>query len=267
MLKEDRLDQIGIAGFGARATAIASRLAAAHEAGRIIVHGIALTEGPAAAAPARRRPARIERAANLFDLAHECALVITAYETHAELIEALAGTAERPGLAGALVPGSLIADFTPAAPHELRRITGQLGLHAVGFIECAIARPVHDDESEKVIYAGGYDEHIERIAPILVRLGSAVQRSGAQGTARTAAAYLDLGRLMNGLAHQDWSALASSAANADRPAANAVMDRAALHAELRATLAFLRSAALAQGADVPFFDTLAKALASGGPEA
>lgn len=249
------VDPIGIAGCGETAVAIAARFAAGALPGRIILHGFAPPK-----VPAKSRAPRIERAANLFDLASECEVVVTAYETHTKLIEAIAGSPDRPGLFGALAPGSLIADFTPAEPHEIRRLTGLLSPRAVGLVECTIAHPLRDEQSPGIVFAGGFGEHVDRLAPLLIRLGGDVERSGPQGTARLAAAYIDLGRLLSDLAQHDWSLLGRAIGIAQRQFDMALPDPAVQQALLIHRLEFLRAAAAEQGVDVPFFDALAEAL-------
>ena len=255
---------IGLAGSGALALTLASRIVGSPGTGRVIIHGIALPERPAAANPATKRRLRIERAANLFDLASECEIVITAYETHLKLIEALAGSPDRPGLIGALVPGSLIADFTPAEPHEVRRLAGALAPRAVGLVECAIAGTPRDEHGAAMIFAGGYGEHVDRLTPVLSHLGTSVQRSGTQGSACLAAANIELQRLMNALAARDWHALSRDFTEGQPGTGETPPDHASLRTQLTGHLAFLRSAAAMQGVTAPFLDALAETLASDG---
>ena len=122
------LSPIGVCGTGPIASAIAARLAA--QATRVIVHGFAVT-------PQSPRKARVEPAANLYDLASECEVVIAVYETHAALRGALSGAGDRPGLLGAMVPGSLLVDLSEGLPDETRRLAAKLAAGAIGLVEAA----------------------------------------------------------------------------------------------------------------------------------
>ena len=169
------LTSIGVCGTGAIASAMAARLAAAGI--RVIVHGFA-------APTSSSRKVRIEPAANLYDLASECDVVIAVYDTHAALRDALSGTADRPGLLGAMVPGSLLVDLSGGLPDETRKLAAQLAGGAIGVIEGA-----HLGGADAItagtarLYLGGFGEHIDHLTPTLSVLG-AVTRVGPQGSAR-----------------------------------------------------------------------------------
>jgi 3-hydroxyisobutyrate dehydrogenase-like beta-hydroxyacid dehydrogenase len=166
------IDPIGLAGDGERAAAIAVRLSRLPGM-RVIVHGFEVPAVRDGGAPKWR----IERAANLFDLASECEAVVTVYATHAALRAALTGSEDRPGLLGALAPGALIADFSAGTPEESRRLAGQLSGRAIGLIEAAW------DEAGGAVLLGGFGDHIAQLTPALSALG-AVTRAGPQGSGR-----------------------------------------------------------------------------------
>lgn len=179
---------IGIAGRGAFAHAIASRIAAGLGSGRILVHGIELPHPKAASA--RKSPLRVERAATLFDLASECEIIVAVYETRAEVLEAIAGTPERPGLAAALAPGTLIVDMSGGSPGDSAKLAGQLGRGAVGLVEIGIVgHAAAARDSGLALYAGGFGEHVEAVRPILKTLGT-LRRAGTQGHGRLLAALI-----------------------------------------------------------------------------
>ena len=149
------LDPIGVCGAGEHAAAIASAIAASGV--RVIVHGFG---------PAKSGKLRIERAANLFDLASECEAVIAVYDTHQALRDALTGGQDRPGLLGAMAPGTLIADLSGGTPEETRRLAGQLAGRAIGLVEMAQtggAAAIQNGNAR--LYAGGFGEHIEALKP------------------------------------------------------------------------------------------------------
>jgi 3-hydroxyisobutyrate dehydrogenase-like beta-hydroxyacid dehydrogenase len=179
------IDTMGLAGDGDRAAAIAaglSRAAGLLQAGglRVIVHGFDTLTIGAGTAP----KSRLERAPNLFDLASECEVVITAFATHAALRAALIGSDDRPGLLGAMAPGTLIVDFTPGSPEECRKLAGALAGRAVGLVEAATSGSDDAIKSGTAeILLGGFGEHIERLTPILQCLGTPA-RTGPQGSAR-----------------------------------------------------------------------------------
>jgi 3-hydroxyisobutyrate dehydrogenase-like beta-hydroxyacid dehydrogenase len=176
------IDPIGIAGEGERAAEIVARIAGAGS--RIIVHGFA-------PAPPVGPKSRTERTANLFDLASECEVVIAVYGSSERLRAALTGDADHPGLAAALRPGTLIVDLGMGRPEECLRLAGQLAGGAIGLVECAVlgGRAAIASGTATVL-AAGFAEHVERITPILTRLGH-VTRAGPQGHARIVAALVD----------------------------------------------------------------------------
>ena len=122
------IDTLGIVGTGDLAGAIAGRIGS--RAGvRVIVHGFETSKS---------KKGSVERAANLFDLASECQAVIAMYETHALLRQALVGDADRPGLLGAMAPGTLLVDFSGGSPDETWRLAGALSGGAIGLVEGVI---------------------------------------------------------------------------------------------------------------------------------
>lgn len=247
------VDTIGIAGAGELAAAIAGRIAAASGV-RVIVHGFAVEVLPAA-----RKP-RIERAANLFDLASECAAVIAVYGTHAALREALTGTAERPGLLGAMAPGNLLIDFSGGLPKEVSRLAGQLSGGAIGLVECGVVGG-HEaiTNGRALIYAGGFGEHIERVAPILAFLGT-IKRIGPQGSGRMFAALSEAIAAAQVLAQLEAQELAQASGFVPDDLAQPPLSEAE-HARMVAQVSAAQAIARAHGVDVPLIDAIARALA------
>lgn len=179
------LDPIGVIGNTPLAAAIAACLASGPKSPRVIIHGL-----DAALVSTLPKRARIERAPNLFDLASECEIVIAAFDTHAALREALTGTPDRPGLLGAMVPGTLLIDMSGGLPGESLRLAGQLAGGAIGLVEIGIANAKDIATGQARLFAGGFGEHIDNVTPILSRLGT-LKRAGPQGSGRMLAALTE----------------------------------------------------------------------------
>lgn len=168
------LSCLGICGAGHIASALARQIAVSGT--RIIIHGFA--------PPVTPRKARIDIAANLFDLASECDVVIAVYDTHAALRAALSGTVDRPGLLGAMVPGSLLVDLSGGLPDETRKLAAQLAGGAIGLVEGAFvggSNSITDGTAR--VFLGGFGDHIDQLMPTLSTLGT-IKRTGPQGSAR-----------------------------------------------------------------------------------
>jgi 3-hydroxyisobutyrate dehydrogenase-like beta-hydroxyacid dehydrogenase len=230
------LDTIGVTGTGELATAIAIRLASGAKGPRVIVHGL-----DAVSLASLPKKARIERAANLFDLASECEAVIAAYDSHEALRSALTGTPDRPGLLGAMRPGCLLVDFSFGLPDECRRLAGQLAGGAIGYIEAAqFGGPDAIHEGSAQIYAGGFGDHIDQLTPILCCLGT-IKRVGPQGSARMFVALTQAVRAANALALEEVQAIAQASGFIPED-----LDTPPLSDQERAELASHVNAALAQ---------------------
>jgi 3-hydroxyisobutyrate dehydrogenase len=248
------LDTIGVIGTGALATAIAIRLALAPKGPRVIVHGL-----DAARLASLPKKARIERAPNLFDLASECEAVIAVYTTHEGLRSALTGSADHPGLLGAMRPGCLLVDFSAGLPDECRRLAGQLAGGAIGYLEAAqLGGPDALKEGRTQIYVGGFGEHIDQLTSILSCLGT-LKRIGPQGSARQFVALSESVRAANALALQEAQAIAQASGFVP-----ADLDTPPLSDQERADLATHVAAAIAQAGgtiDTPLLALLAQLLA------
>jgi 3-hydroxyisobutyrate dehydrogenase len=232
---------ISIAGQGPLAVAIAARMVAAPGM-RVIIHGFGFADGANPKPPKYR----IERAANLFDLASECEAVIAVYDTHQALRDALTGTQDRPGLLGALQPGSLIVDLSGGTPEECRRLAGQLAGRAIGLVEAAIIGGTAAVTAGNArIFAGGYGEHVHHVAPALACLGS-VKRIGPQGSARMYVALSESVRAAHHIALAEAQAIAAASGFVPEDLATPPLSH-----EEHAHLAARVSEALAQAPDTP----------------
>jgi len=244
---------IGVAGEGERAAAIAGRIAKA-PGQRIIVHGFALPgAGTRAQTP---RTSRVERASTLFDLASECEVVIAVYGSHAALIAALAGTADRPGLAGAMAPGSILADFSEGSPEQCRHLAGRLSPRAIGFVECGVIGGTEAmARGETLVFAGGFDAHIDSVKPILSALGR-FRRVGPQGSGRMYAALTQAMTAAHALALDEVHAIAAAGGFVPDDLASPPMLEAERH-ELTRHLEQARTWAHACGVATPVIDAVA----------
>lgn len=172
------LDPIGIVGNGSQALFVVQRLQETANA-RLILHGFAPPP-----IPATRKRQRNETAANLFDLASECEVIFCAFDDSATLRTAIAGTADRPGMAGALRPGTLLIDLTAAKPQERARLAGDLARGAIGYIEAILPSP-----GQPLVLLGGFGPHIEAVTPLLAAFGEP-RRIGSQGQAQAFATLI-----------------------------------------------------------------------------
>lgn len=249
------LDSIGVIGNTPLAAAIAARLAAGAKAPRVLVHGLDAT-----ALSTFSKRARVSRAPNLFDLASECEAVIAAYDTHAALREALTGTADRPGLVGAMAPGTILIDMSGGLPGESLRLAGQLAAGAIGLVEIGFANPKDIATGQARIFAGGFGEHIEDLTPILSHLGT-VKRSGPQGSGRMLAALTESIRATYHAAMAEAQAIAqASGIVPDDLADPPISDDE--RAEFATHLQTAQAIAAAHNIDTPIFDAIAKPLKS-----
>jgi 3-hydroxyisobutyrate dehydrogenase-like beta-hydroxyacid dehydrogenase len=239
------ISAFGICGTGPIVAAIAARMGA--DGTRVIVHGFAPPSSLS-------RKARIEPAATLFDLASECEIVIAAYETHAALREALSGTGDRPGLLGAMVPGSLLVDLSGGLPDEPRRLAAQLAAGAIGLIEGAILGSTDAVLAGTAqVFLGGFGDHIDRITPTLSSLGP-VKRIGPQGSARMYVALSESVRAAYYVALEEAQAIAAASGFVPEE-----LSQPPLALEERAHFARQLQLALAQthGTATPFLTALA----------
>lgn len=168
------MDTIGIIGAGALAGVIANAIATRSRL-RVIVHGVQV-EAP--------HNSRVSRAANLFDLASECQAIIAVYDSHAALRAALTGDADRPGLLGAMAPGTLLLDLGAGTPDEARRLAGALAGAALGYVDGVVTGSLEAVRAGSAhIVVGGFDDHIVELTSALQHVGQ-VTRAGSQGQGR-----------------------------------------------------------------------------------
>ncbi|MEQ1695034.1 MAG: NAD(P)-binding domain-containing protein [Hyphomicrobiaceae bacterium] len=244
------LDTIGVIGNTSLAAAIAVRLAGGSSGPRVIVHGL---DAAQLATLPKRSP--LERAPNLFDLASECEAVIAAFDTHAALREALTGTADRPGLLGAMAPGTILIDMSGGLPGDSLRLAGQLAGGAIGLVEIGVANLSSLVTGEARLFAGGFGEHISDLTPVLSRLGT-IKRAGPQGSGRMLAALTESIRATYHAAMAEAQAIAeASGIVPDELADPPVLDDE--RREFAAQLKTARAIAAAHNVETPILDVIA----------
>ena len=164
---------IGLIGHGEAFAAIAARLSA--QGMRVLALGM---PGHSQSSP---KSPRIEIAASPSDIALGCEIVISTIEDSKVLREAVLGTAERPGFAIGLAPGSILTDCALRTPGDILKLAGLLGRGAIAVIDAPILGNAAEIASgTATIFAGGYPDSLDRMLPILSRLG-AVTRAGRLG--------------------------------------------------------------------------------------
>lgn len=126
----------------------------------------------------------VEIAATPADIAFECRTVLMAIEDSEAFRSALIGTADRPGLAHDLEPGSVIVDFGVRAPRVTQSLLGLIGTRGISLLDAAII-----GDGAPTVLVGGFPDAVEEALPLLSRLGR-VERTGSLGSAHTAAALM-----------------------------------------------------------------------------
>ena len=89
--------------------------------------------------------------------------------------------------------GSLLIDMTSGVPQISRTLAIELGVNGVGFIDCPVSGGVRRAQAGDLsIMAGGSVDDIDRAMPLLMAVGSAVQRCGDIGAGHAVKALNNL---------------------------------------------------------------------------
>lgn len=81
------------------------------------------------------------------------------------------------------VPGKLVVDFSSIAPDAARAFALRLERLGMGLVDAPVSGGVPGAEKGSlVVMAGGREEHVERVRPVLAHLASRVTRMGESGT-------------------------------------------------------------------------------------
>lgn len=141
-------------------------------------------------------------APSLAELGIDTGLVIATLP-HAELRAACLGDIDRDGFAPQMTPGSLIVDMGLAGPLETRQLAAVLGRGGIGLID---APAIGDADAARAgsltIPIGGFFEFLDRLTPLLSRLGT-VLRAGPHGNGHALAAAMAYARFARAAAARE----------------------------------------------------------------
>ncbi len=179
---------IGIVGVEALGLAIAVRLA-----------GVPLRLLLWDADPARRRAAartvgpQAEDAGSPADIGMGCDIVLSTLPA-AALVQAAIGDRDRPGFALDLAPGALVVDLGVAVPADAQRLAALLGRGGVGLVDApALGSAELAHHGALQLPTGGFVDFVERLRPLLSRLGR-VEPAGPSGRGHALAALVTYAR-------------------------------------------------------------------------
>ena len=128
-------------------------------------------------APALERGARA--AASPADLARGADIVMTCVTDQRALEAVLLGP---DGVVEGGAPGKLVVDFSSIAPDAARAFALRLERLGMGLVDAPVSGGVPGAEKGTlVVMAGGREEHVERVRPVLAHLASRVTRMGESG--------------------------------------------------------------------------------------
>lgn len=122
-------------------------------------------------------------AATLADLA-DCAVVITMLPNSAITNAVIEGGADGPGLAALLPRGVTLIDMGSSNPADTLRLAPRLHEAGITLIDAPVSGAVAKAANGTLaIMAGGAAEDVERVRPILSRMGATLIHTGAVGSA------------------------------------------------------------------------------------
>jgi 3-hydroxyisobutyrate dehydrogenase len=112
-------------------------------------------------------------------LAREAEIVMTCVTDQHALEEVLFGAQ---GIAAGGAAGKLVVDFSSIAPAAAREFAQRLESRGMGLVDAPVSGGVPGAEKGTlVVMAGGREEHVERVRPVLAHLASRVTRMGESG--------------------------------------------------------------------------------------
>ncbi|WP_251863013.1 NAD(P)-dependent oxidoreductase [Achromobacter sp. Marseille-Q4962] len=122
-------------------------------------------------------------AAGLQDLAG-CDVVITMLPDSTVTSAVIEGEPGRPGLAALLKPGSVLLDMGSSNPAETLRLAPRLRQAGLTLIDAPVSGAVAKAAAGTLaIMVGAEADDLERVRPILSRMGASLIRTGATGSA------------------------------------------------------------------------------------
>ncbi len=177
------LSTVGFVGLGKMGTPMVRNLAAAGI--RVVAYDLL--------AAARERIATIDNvavASSLADVGASADVVITMLPNGSAVAAALL---DDDGIASELKAGSIVIDMSSSAPWETLETGGRLAALDLGLVDApvsgGVARAV---TGELAIFVGGETDPVDRIEPVLQKLGTSIFRTGGLGTGHTAKALNNL---------------------------------------------------------------------------
>jgi 3-hydroxyisobutyrate dehydrogenase len=86
------------------------------------------------------------------------------------------------GVAAGAKPGSIVVDFSSIAPESAREFAARLDAKGIGLVDAPVSGGVAGAEKGTLaIMAGGREEHIERVRPVVMHLAQRFTRMGDSG--------------------------------------------------------------------------------------
>jgi 3-hydroxyisobutyrate dehydrogenase len=86
------------------------------------------------------------------------------------------------GVSAGARPGSIVVDFSSIAPGSAREFAARLEAKAIGLVDAPVSGGVAGAENGSLaIMAGGREEHVERVRPLVMHLAQRFTRMGDSG--------------------------------------------------------------------------------------
>jgi len=164
---------VGFVGLGMMGARMAARLA------RAGIPLVVTNRTEAKAAPVRAAGARWATRPRDVGKAVGRGVVFTMLTDGPAVERALFG---RSGLAGGLLPGSLVIDLSTVRPDESRAFAERLAKIGIHFLDAPVGGSIDAAEGGTVLfYVGGDPAHVERARPLLAHLGHELHHVGPVG--------------------------------------------------------------------------------------
>lgn len=182
MTTPDRPERIGVVGVGKMGAAIATRLKLT---GGLV--GVCDSDPEVAARLAEELSVG---AASARELAAKVDILVTVLPTSAIVAEVLFGAG---AVAAALAPGALVLDMTSGVPATTRDLAVRLAGRHIAMVDAPVSGGVARGwAGELTIMAGGADDAVDRIRPVLAPVGNTFFHVGAIGAGQAMKALNNL---------------------------------------------------------------------------
>ncbi len=183
MSDQDGLPKVGFVGLGAMGAPMAKNVAAG---------GYALTVLDANAETTQKVAAEIgaTAAGSATDVGRTADIVVTMLPTSGIVESVLFGES---GVAAALKPGSIIVDMSSGAPTQTRAIAERLAALNIALVDAPVSGGVPRARTgDLAIMLGGDADVIEKVRPLVARMGSSLTVVGGIGAAHAMKALNNL---------------------------------------------------------------------------